>query len=95
MRLCFRMICKTYSTARGTRVATESEVFDALQVCLKELTDRGREIIEMRYVEGLRVADLAERLERPPQSVYKAMSRIYQQLAQCISKRMSEEERRG
>ena len=62
---------------------------DALRRCLDELSERSRETIRMRYFEGLRGNQVAERLGRKPETVYKSLQRIYVSLAQCIQSKLS------
>ena len=59
---------------------------DALHGCLDELSENSRETIRMRYFEGLRGNQVAEKLGRKPATVYKALQRIYVTLAECIQK---------
>ena len=62
---------------------------DALHDCLDGLSDKSRETIRMRYFEGLRGNQVAEKLGRKPESVYKALQRIYVTLAQCIQRKLA------
>ncbi len=62
---------------------------DALHTCLDGLSEKSREIIRMRYFEGLRGKRVAEKLGRKPDAVYKALQRIYVTLAQCIQKKLA------
>ena len=62
---------------------------DALRSCLDELSDKSRETIRMRYFEGLRGNQVAERLGRKPESVYKALQRIYVTLGECIQRQLA------
>ena len=62
---------------------------DALHVCLEGLSDNARETIKMRYFEGLRGKQVAEKLGRKPEAVYKALQRIYVTLAECIERKLA------
>ncbi|MBQ12375.1 MAG: RNA polymerase subunit sigma-24 [Planctomyces sp.] len=62
---------------------------DALRNCLDGLSDKSRETIRMRYFEGLRGNQVAEKLGRKPEAVYKALQRIYVTLAQCIQRKLA------
>ena len=62
---------------------------DALRKCLDGLTDKARATIRMRYFEGLRGKQVAEKLGRKPETVYKALQRIYVTLADCIEKKLA------
>lgn len=57
----------------------------ALQECLKKLDKRDRKLIEIRYEQGLKITELAERIERPVQGLYKALARIHTLLHRCVN----------
>lgn len=63
---------------------------DALRKCLDGLSDQSRETIRMRYFEGLRGTQVAQKLGRKPETVYKALQRIYVTLADCIERKLAE-----
>ncbi|MDA7901920.1 sigma-70 family RNA polymerase sigma factor [bacterium] len=62
---------------------------DALHDCLEGLSERARETIRMRYFEGLRGKQVAEKLGRKPEAVYKALQRTYTTLADCIQRKLT------
>ena len=62
---------------------------DALHNCLDELSEKSRETIRLRYFEGLRGSQVAEKLGRKPEAVYKALQRSYVTLAQCIQRKLT------
>ena len=62
---------------------------DALRKCIDGLSEKSRETIRMRYFEGLRGNQVAEKLGRKPETVYKTLQRIYVTLAQCIQKKLA------
>jgi len=59
---------------------------DALRVCVSKLTTYARELINLRYVEGLSGVEVARRLGRTSRTVYVALSRVYRQLEDCVRK---------
>lgn len=61
---------------------------DALRHCLRELTERSRDLIQLRYFEGLSGIQVAEKLGRKPDAVYKSLQRVYVALADCIHERL-------
>ena len=63
---------------------------DALRYCLGSLTDNARSIVRLRFFEGLRGKQVAERLGRNPDAVYKALQRIYATLGECIDRRVAD-----
>lgn len=62
----------------------------ALNVCMGELTDRSRRLIDLRYHEDLKPADIAERVGMTPGALNVALHRTRQTLAECIRRRMNE-----
>ena len=62
---------------------------DALHNCIKELSDKSRQTIRMRYFDGLAGTRVAEKLGRKPETVYKSLQRIYVTLAQCIERKIA------
>ena len=66
---------------------------DALHQCLELLTDNARSVVRLRFFDGLRGKQVAEKLGRKPDAVYKALQRIYVTLADCIDRKTSELEK--
>lgn len=66
--------------------APASDLMDALERCLSKLTPRAREIIRYRYGLSMSGADVARALDRPVQTVYKALARIHVRLGSCIQR---------
>jgi RNA polymerase sigma-70 factor (ECF subfamily) len=64
------------------------EKIRALRRCLNKLTPNARNIINLRYVEGISGAKLAETLNRKLNTVYVALARIHRNLAECIHRQL-------
>lgn len=62
---------------------------DAMRHCVATLTDYARQLIGLRYVEGLSGQEVAQRTGRTPKTVYVALGRIYRQLEDCIQRRLT------
>jgi len=62
---------------------------DALAECLKRLPLEPRRLLAMRYEEGLGVDQIAERVNRTVDAVYRALSRIRAALEACIRRRLA------
>jgi RNA polymerase sigma-70 factor (ECF subfamily) len=73
--------------------ASATDRIDALGRCLEELTHNTREIVRLRYVEGLTARGVAARLQRQPEAIYKALTRVYATLSDCIERQLRETER--
>jgi RNA polymerase sigma-70 factor (ECF subfamily) len=64
-----------------------------LRECIEELSPRSREVIDLRYGESCRPAEIAQRLHWTPESVYVALSRARSLLRECLERKTSEEHR--
>ena len=62
---------------------------EALRQCVELLTDKARQLLTARYTDGLDVAELARRHNRPVNSLYVSLSRIHSALADCAFKRVA------
>lgn len=64
----------------------------ALRKCVRKLSKRDYELIQMRYENELSIKIIAERLGRSVQSIYKRMARINDSLIRCIRRMLAMEE---
>lgn len=62
---------------------------NALRQCLKTLTENARQIVQLRFFDGMRGDQVAEKLGRKPDAIYKALQRIYDTLGDCIRRRVA------
>jgi RNA polymerase sigma-70 factor, ECF subfamily len=65
----------------------------ALERCLQKLSDRDRDLIQQRYQPDATTADVADRVGRSTQAVYKALNRIHEQLLLCVRQNLAAEGR--
>lgn len=63
--------------SRATSVA-------ALERCIAKLTPRAQELVQLRYHEDLSGQHIADRLRKPLNTIYVAISRIHRTLAECV-----------
>jgi RNA polymerase sigma-70 factor (ECF subfamily) len=63
------------------------DMVEALRGCLDRLTPRARRLVEMKYVDGLDGAVMAERLGQKVRSIYTALSRVHRALSECLGRR--------
>ena len=68
---------------------------DALHNCIEDLSEKSRQIIRLRYFDGLAGTRVAEKLGRKPETVYKSLQRIYVTLAQCIERKIVSQDMGG
>lgn len=64
----------------------------ALQDCIAKLPPDHREVLHLRYHEGLRLEEMEQRLGRTVCATYRLLSRIRQVLHECVSKTLSRAE---
>lgn len=63
----------------------------ALHECLKKLSDKARSLIELRYNQELKPADIADRIGTSANTVSNALSRTRQALRDCIERQLKRE----
>ncbi|HEX3135244.1 MAG TPA: sigma-70 family RNA polymerase sigma factor [Planctomycetota bacterium] len=66
------------------REDTRTSSVAALQRCIAKLTPRAQELVHLRYHEDLSGQHIAERLRKPLNTIYVAISRIHRTLADCV-----------
>jgi RNA polymerase sigma-70 factor, ECF subfamily len=62
---------------------------EALAQCLKQLPERLRRVIEMRYVEKLQCDRIAEQINKSLESTYMTLTRIRNKLKECVEERLA------
>ena len=60
--------------------------------CMKELSRRAREIVNLRYREAKKPGEIARQLNLAPETIYVALSRARSVLRECVERKMHEEE---
>ncbi len=78
-----------------TREATVSRRLAYLAECKEELPPQDLRLLEERYVDNLKVRDLAVLLGRPENSVSQSLGRIRRELLACIERKTTAERRVG
>lgn len=63
----------------------------ALAGCIDRLPPGQRDLLRLRYTDGLAIEAIARRVDRSVEAVYRALSRIRQALHQCVSRRLAKE----
>ena len=69
-------------------MANENPQTEALNLCLKKLSEKTATMIELRYKEGLKPSKIAERIGWTAEAVYVALSRTRSSLKSCIQKKL-------
>lgn len=65
-----------------------NDIRQALDICIKKLSGRGKQILEMRYHSELSVSRISQKLGMTPGSIYTLLHRVRLALQECISKQM-------
>jgi RNA polymerase sigma-70 factor, ECF subfamily len=66
---------------------------NALATCLQRLTSRDRDLLERRYVQSASPGEIAGQVGRSIHAVYKALTRIHDELMLCIQRKLDQEKR--
>jgi len=69
-------------------VAELDDEQSALQECLEALAPKAREIVRLRYLDELRMPQVADRIGSTAGAAHVAMMRIRRQLQDCVSRRL-------
>lgn len=69
--------------------AEESERFNALEQCMKELPDPQRILLHKRYDEGVSIESIASTEKRTANAIAVTIHRIRQALAMCVKGKLS------
>ena len=64
---------------------------EALQRCLQEVDDSGRELLAARFEMSRSVTSIADQLGRSRVAIYKRLNRIQSLLLECVNKKLSAE----
>lgn len=84
------VVAETPCAANRDAMAT---YLDALQHCREKLSVLDEELLELRYVENLGSREIADRLQRPQQSVCNSLTRIRGWLLECVTKTLARQDK--
>ena len=62
---------------------------EALHGCVEKLENKSKQIIRLRYIDRLKVKDIASQLSIQPNTLSKHMSRLHFLLRKCIEEKLS------
>jgi len=65
----------------------------ALAGCVGKLPEAQRDLLRLRYTEGLAVEVIAAKLDRSVEAVYRALSRVRHTVYQCVTRSLKREAR--
>lgn len=70
----------------------ENAYSEALEECIKHLKEKSRKIISLRYVDNMKIVDIALKMGKTLNSTYQTVSRIHQSLLKCVVQKLGREE---
>jgi RNA polymerase sigma-70 factor (ECF subfamily) len=74
---------------RADSQASAKQRIDALRYCLETLTQAARRVLQLRFACRFSHREIAEQVDRQPESVRKSIYRSRQALRTCIERRLS------
>lgn len=63
----------------------------ALKTCMSQLSQTDRQYLRLRYEGEMTIKQVAEKVGKPVQGMYKRMARLHERLMDCIQRRMAAE----
>ena len=63
---------------------------EALRDCVKQLPEKSRQLLTLRYEQDLKNDEIARRSRSTVEAIYQAMSRIRQRLEACIRRKLAQ-----
>ena len=60
----------------------------ALKKCLKRLSQKDRELVDLRYDSKISITDMSTKLGHTANTFYKRLQRIRQELVECVNQRV-------
>jgi RNA polymerase sigma-70 factor, ECF subfamily len=70
-----------------------SDRAEALHHCMGRLAGPARELLKMRYTDGLTAVSIARKLRRTADAVYQTLSRIHRALRDCVERELGRVEK--
>lgn len=68
---------------------THSDQIEALRRCFKKLQANEQKMLEMRYIQGIGVQEIAEKINRTTSHLYRMMAKSHNSLLKCIKIQLS------
>ena len=76
--------------AATQRIESENPIlFEALESCVQKVEGRAKQVLTMKYVDGLKIKLIAQKMELSPNTVSVSLYRIRAALHECIEKFIS------
>lgn len=82
------------SIERGADVIEKSDNRSiALETCIQKLNKNDKELIKLKYMDGMTTKEVALKNKRSVAGMYKVMARIHHLLERCIEQKLAAEEK--
>jgi RNA polymerase sigma-70 factor (ECF subfamily) len=81
-------ILESFEREVTSRTEVSSEL-EALERCVEALPSKWKQLLDLRYSNGLRIAEMADKNGNTLASTQRELSRARQQLADCIKRRLT------
>lgn len=82
-------VLEAIEQARPDDEPADSEQMSALRECINALHGNTRAILQLRYANNIKPADIAQQTGKHIQTVYKTITRAHSALRQCITQRLA------
>jgi RNA polymerase sigma-70 factor (ECF subfamily) len=69
----------------------ENRYLEALEGCVRQLQGASRDLLSLRYNDNMRITDIAVKIGKPLNAIYKHFSRIHHSLYECIERKLKAE----
>jgi RNA polymerase sigma-70 factor (ECF subfamily) len=66
-----------------------TEAADALAECVKEVPEKLRRLLNLRYTESRSIKEIASMVGGAEMAIYKALARLRERLRKCVERRLS------
>ncbi len=67
----------------------QEEQFDALKKCFKKLREVDRQLMQMRYIDKIKIKSISERFNLSTSHLYRGIAKINNNLLKCIKRQLS------
>ncbi len=79
-------VLETLAVEAGANVSVLEAASNALEHCLRKLSKEDQALLRATYAASEKITEVAARLQRPVNSVYKSLGRIRQALLACVKR---------
>ena len=85
-------LAKKIESQTLSKLSSHDSRMEALRKCFEKLSDSNRQLMKLRYEQGMTIKLIASRFGKPLQGTYKYMARLQNALLECIERTMALDE---